>query len=80
MYPTTIYCLNIINGNWSVPQDSVELNILSFSNVTARTLVSAVDQIFDVDFRYHNDDSVRKQLFHNFSNASFSSKYNRTKK
>ena len=52
------------NGNWSVPQDSGELKVLSFSNVTARRLVSNIDQIFDAVFRFHNDDSVRRQLFH----------------
>ena len=52
------------NGNWSVPQDSGELKVLSFSNVTARRLVSNIDQIFDAFFRFHNDDGVRRQLFH----------------
>ena len=31
------------NGNWRVPQDSGELDVLSFSNVTARRLVSNID-------------------------------------
>ena len=52
------------NGNWRVPQDSGELKVLSFSNVTARRLVSNIDQIFDLVFKFHNDDGVRKQLFH----------------
>ena len=46
------------NGNWSVPQDSGELKVLSFSNVTARRLVSNIDQIFDAVFRFHNDAGV----------------------
>jgi len=52
------------NGNWKVPQDSGELKVLSFSNVTARRLVSNIDQVFDVVFRYHNDDGARQKLFH----------------
>ena len=47
-----------------MPQDSGELKVLSFSNVTARRLVSNIDQIFDLVFKFHNDDGVRKQLFH----------------
>ena len=47
-----------------MPQDSGELKVLSFSNVTARRLVSNIDQIFDLVFKFHNDDSVRKQLFY----------------
>ena len=59
------------NGNWSVPQDSGELKVLSFSNVTARRLVSNIDQIFDVVFRLHNDDGARRQLFHNCLKVMF---------
>ena len=51
------------NGNWQVPQDSGELKVLSFSNTTARRLVSNIDQIFDTVFRFHNDDGVRKESF-----------------
>ena len=52
------------NGNWQVPQESNELKVLSFSNVTARRLVSNISQIFEVVFRFHNDNGARKQLFH----------------
>ena len=52
------------NGNWKVPQESNELKVLSFSNVTARRLVSNISQIFDVVFRFHNDNGVRRQSFH----------------
>ena len=52
------------NGNWRVPQNSGESKVLSFSNVTARRLVSNIDQIFDLVFKFHNDYGVRKQLFH----------------
>ena len=52
------------NGNWRVPQDSGELKVLSFSTIIARRLVFNIDQIFDLLFKFHNDDGVRKQLFH----------------
>ena len=45
--------------------------MLSFSNVTARRLVSNIDQIFDLVFKYHNDDVVRTQLFHDCLNVMF---------
>ena len=32
--------------------------------MTARRLVSNTDQVFDVLFRYHNDDRARQKLFH----------------
>ena len=51
------------NGNWKVPQDRGELKVLSFSNVTARRLVSNIHQVFDVVFRHHNDDGGRQKLF-----------------
>ena len=51
------------NGNWKVPQDSGELKVLSFSNVTARRLVSNIHQVFEVVFRHHNDDGARQKLF-----------------
>ena len=50
------------NGNWKVPQDRGELKVLSFSNVTARRLVSNIHQVFDVVFRHHNDDGGRQKL------------------
>ena len=52
------------NGTWKIPQDSGELKVLSFSNTTARRLVSNIDQIFEVVFRFHNDEGVRKELFY----------------
>ena len=48
------------NSNWRAPQDSGELKVFSFSNVIARRPVSNIDQTFDVVFRYHNDEGVRK--------------------
>jgi hypothetical protein len=51
------------NGNWSVPQDSGELKVLSFSNVTVRRLISNIDQIFALVFKFHNNEGVRKHLF-----------------
>ena len=59
------------NRNWTVPQDSGDLKVLSFSNITARRLVSNIDQSFDLVFKFHNDDSVRKQLFHKCLNVMF---------
>ena len=44
------------NFNWKLPQDSGELNVLSFSNINARRLVSNIDQVFEVVFRHHNND------------------------
>ena len=38
--------------------------MLSFSNVTAMRIASDIDQVFDVVFRYHNDDGARQKLFH----------------
>ena len=51
------------NGNWGVPQDSGELKILSISNITARRLVSNIEQIFDMVFRYHNNEGLEINCF-----------------
>ena len=64
MYLTMVCMLSEQNGNWKVPQESNELKVLSFSNVTARRLISNISQIFDVVFKFHNDNGARKQLFH----------------
>ena len=48
------------NGSWKVPQGSVELKVLSSLNVTVRILVSNIDRVFEVVFRYHNDDGARQ--------------------
>ena len=51
--------LSEYNGNRKVPQDSVELKVLSFSNVISRRLVSNIYQVFEMVFRYYNDDVAR---------------------
>lgn len=47
------------NGNYKVPQDSGELKVISFSNVTAKKRVGNIYQVFGVLFRYPDDNRDR---------------------
>ena len=51
------------NGNWVLPTEGDELKKISLSNVTARKFVNAIDQLFDIVFKFHEDDGLRRGVF-----------------
>ena len=47
-------------GNWVLPTEGDELKKISLSNVTARKFVNAIAQLFDIVFRFNEDNGLRR--------------------